>query len=79
MSNIPLPVEMCEYCIHYKMIDSGYGQCRRFPPQWVVKWKWFKSFSWFPWFRQEMTCIYPEVTWDAKVCGEYDSEEKKKK
>jgi len=73
------PKERCELCKYYKMIDSGYGKCKRFPPQWVVKWKWFKSsFSWFPfkWFMQEVSCIFPEVAWCDKVCSEYDEREK---
>ena len=60
----------CEKCWHYNMIDSGYGECRRFPPQWLVRWKWWKNriFRWAQFFE----CRYPEVPWDNKPCGEYE-------
>jgi len=51
----------CENCQYYLRIDSGYGYCRRFPPQ-------NKSVGIF---RKRRKIEYPIVEWDRKACGEF--------
>ena len=50
----------CERCKFYLMIDSGYGYCRRFPPQQLRKKKKFKI-------------EYPITEWCRIACGEFIS------
>jgi len=52
--------EFCERCKHYKMIDSGYGNCLESPPQPVMR---EKKVSW----------EYPCIAWNREVCGRYES------
>lgn len=62
--------EVCEDCIYYKMIDSGYGRCVRFPPQWITKTKvrWVVGVKIK---KEEIYCKYPEVEWTNTMCGEF--------
>lgn len=57
-----IPLRKCEDCIHYKMIDSGYGYCLRFPPRIVAIRR-----HWRMLYRNE----YPEVAWCENACGEF--------
>lgn len=54
----------CENCQHYKFIDSGYGDCVRYPPVYVLV-----QIGWLlkPRYRIE----YPEVAWCNNICGEF--------
>ena len=59
------PPEMrCEKCRHYCFFDSGYGQCRRYPPREEITGHWF-------WKKSEM--MYPLVAWTQNACGEFKS------
>lgn len=53
----------CGDCEYYKMIDSGYGNCYRYPPKIVAT-----EVGWLSW---KMRMEYPEVAWCEKACGEY--------
>lgn len=51
----------CESCSFYKMFDSAYGDCTRFPPKQVrVKW-----------FPIQYAYEYPLVSFDNITCGEF--------
>ena len=56
-----MKTERCEDCHFYKMIDSGYGSCFRFPPKFIV-------LGLFQCHVRELT---PTVEWDRKACGEF--------
>ena len=58
------PEPRCEQCKYYGFIDSGYGQCRRYPPQPILT-KLFK-----------VTIIYPKVAWCEYACGEFRATKK---
>ena len=51
----------CEKCINYKMIDSCFGWCKRFPPTVKKETKWFKK---------SYVSVYPIVEYDDIGCGE---------
>ena len=51
----------CEKCHYYLRIDSGFGYCRRFPPQ--------NRFVGI--FRKQKKIEYPIVEWNRKACGEF--------
>ena len=51
----------CEDCEHYRMIDSGYGHCHRYPPTLVV-------LGVFKKYVKDMT---PVVAFTRKTCGEF--------
>jgi len=51
----------CEKCQYYLRIDSGYGYCRRFPPQNKM----------VGIFRKKRKIEHPMVEWDRKACGEF--------
>lgn len=52
----------CKSCKHYHMIDSGYGDCVRYPPRLVLM-------RWFPHVLYDT--LYPHVGWDELTCGEF--------
>jgi len=66
-----VPVDRCEKCRHYKMIDSAYGRCRRFPPsiRKVIR-ESIRRFS--KWWYED---CYPVIPWTNLPCGEYDTKE----
>ncbi len=57
--------EECEKCIYYHFLDSAYGACKRFPPQYFSKQKGgiFKYVI--------LDCDYPQIAFDNDVCGEF--------
>ena len=55
--------ETCEDCIYYKMVDSGYGRCVRFPPKYLIIPRWLKKVM--------IKLKYPEVEWTNTICGEF--------
>ncbi|MEW6006132.1 MAG: hypothetical protein AB1695_12540 [Stygiobacter sp.] len=55
------PSKRCELCKHYGMIDSGYGNCKRYPP----------VLTYVRLLRIEYR--YPEVAWCENACGEFNS------
>jgi len=52
---------ICEKCQYYLRIDSGYGYCRRFPPQNKM----------VGITKKKIKIEYPIVEWDRKACGEF--------
>lgn len=58
--------DICESCRFYSMIDSGYGNCTRFPPfnQWKRKRFWHKELK-------LKKIEYLLVEWCRRKCGEY--------
>ena len=62
---------LCEKCHWYLMIDSGYGYCRRFPPQHLVKVvsEYIKRFFLFSRCYKEYQ--YPCIGWNTIPCGEF--------
>lgn len=48
----------CEQCKFYLMIDSGYGYCRRFPPQQLLA-------------KKKLKIEYPITEWHRVRCGEF--------
>ena len=56
----------CEDCKYYNMIDSGYGYCRRFPPN--IKHKIKNGL-----FKYYFKIHYPIVAWTNHICGEFKS------
>ena len=60
------PLERCELCKHYKMIDSGYGHCKRYPPQLILA-------KLLP-LRYKVQ--YVEVGWCDVACGEFKQKKK---
>jgi len=57
------PVPRCELCKHYGFIDSGYGHCRRYPPQ-LIRVKLIPP---------NYDYKYPLVAWCENACGEFNS------
>ena len=55
------PNKRCELCYHYGFFDSGYGYCKRYPPQ-LIRVKWIP-----PRYDHK----YPLVAWCENACGEY--------
>lgn len=53
----------CEGCHYYKMLDSAYGYCVRFPPKAA---RVQKHFFWWVY-----SCGYPVTPFDSITCGEY--------
>ena len=51
----------CENCDSYRMFDSAYGHCTRFPPK-EIRIKWFPI---------QYICEYPLVPFDTITCGEF--------
>lgn len=62
MANWKPPNDRCEKCQFYRTIDSGYGECVRYPPRNVLA-------QWFP--HPRCLAIYPSVRWLDMACGEY--------
>lgn len=63
---------ICDKCHWYLMIDSGYGYCRRFPPQHLhkIKSEYIKRF--FGLFNKTYREYqYPLVAWNNIPCGEF--------
>jgi len=54
--------QKCEDCEFYLCIDSGYGYCRRFPPQWHNRGNWLKP----KWVLE-----YQLTEWCRRSCGEF--------
>lgn len=52
----------CESCRYYRMIDSAYGYCVRYPPELVLAKR-------FP--RVLYDALYPHIEWDGLICGEF--------
>ena len=57
----------CSECHYYRMIDSGYGYCRRFPP---VE-KQIHRRKWFIFLTFEYYIEYTVVEWNRLPCGEF--------
>lgn len=57
----------CETCKHYHMLDSAYGECRRFPPQYFSKQ--------INIFKHIVDVAYPEIAFDNEICAEYSNRE----
>jgi hypothetical protein len=53
--------KICENCKYYRMLDSGYGYCNRYPPKYII-------IKLIP-IRYKIQ--YPEITWDNMICGEF--------
>ena len=53
--------EKCKNCEFFKIEDSVWGHCKRFPPKEILV-KWF--------FRPKYKMEYPEVLYED-WCGEY--------
>jgi len=53
---------VCKDCKFYIWADSGYGYCRRYPPEMVNLGKWWKP-------KWEIT--YQLVEWCRRSCGEF--------
>lgn len=56
-------MKQCEQCHYYMMIDSGYGNCRRYPPvlqKIRLRGRLLVSYSY----------EYPVVAFDNPACGE---------
>lgn len=55
------PKKRCDRCEHYKMIDSGYGDCYRFPPELILVRR----------FPLKYDIFRVTVAWYDFACGEY--------
>lgn len=53
-----VPEPRCEQCYYYHMIDSGYGDCYRYPPKIVV-------------VKLGYEYLRMCVAWYDSVCGEF--------
>lgn len=61
--------DRCEICIFFKMIDSGYGHCKRYPPKEVEKYK--KSFGFLGWKKIKYVAIESQLMPWNEYCGEF--------
>ena len=61
------PKQRCELCHHYLFIDSGYGNCKRYPPKLQLT----KNTI----FKKEYATLYPEVKRCEFACGEFKNKE----
>ena len=59
------PDPRCDQCTHYGFIDSGYGWCKRYPPE-VYR---------LGLFRQKFSIAHPQVEWCRHACGEFKRKE----
>lgn len=56
----------CEQCEYYRFWDSGYGNCRRYPPKEEIIYVRRGLFT-----QQKRLLQYPYVPWDMVACGEF--------
>lgn len=61
----------CGNCDYYRMVDSCFGECFRFPPITVpasaeLRWR-----RWFPRVEYRYKQDRPEMAESGKVCGEF--------
>lgn len=69
-----IPEIRCDKCRSYHMIDSGYGHCRRFPPQNIFSLEKTFLLFWKPVWETEHTT----VAWCDKACDEFQSKKENK-
>ena len=60
-NNDGIPHKRCELCEYYKMFDSGYGYCQRYPPK-------IKLIKLIP---LKYKIMYAMVAWCDLTCGEF--------
>ena len=60
------PSKRCELCKHYGFFDSGYGYCKRYPPQ-------LTRIKFIP---PKYDYKYPMVAWCENACGEFSPQSK---